>query len=87
VPGRKAPITLDSDRWMRDLVLKNQLVFGTVNAGRDAFEAGIRDIARFRELWPNAVARLITGRFPIEAHRDLLLGKATGIKNVIQFAA
>jgi threonine dehydrogenase-like Zn-dependent dehydrogenase len=87
VPGRKAPISLDADRWMRDLVLKNQLVFGTVNAGRDAFEAAIRDVARFRALWPDAVSRLITGRFPIEAHRELLLGRATGIKNVIQFAA
>ena len=87
VPGRKAPISVDTDKWMRDLVLKNQLVFGTVNAGRDAFEAAIRDVARFRELWPDAVTRLITGRFPIEAHRELLLGKATGIKNVIQFAA
>jgi len=87
VPGRKAPISVDADRWMRDLVLKNQLVFGTVNAGRDAFEAAIRDVARFRTLWPDAVSRLVTGRFPLEAHRELLLGKATGIKNVIQFAA
>lgn len=87
VPGRKAPISVDTDKWMRDLVLKNQLVFGTVNAGRDAFEAAIRDVARFRALWPDAVSSLITGRFPIEAHRDLLLGKANGIKNVIQFAA
>ena len=87
VPGRKAPISVDTDRWMRDLVLKNQLVFGTVNAGRDAFEAAIRDIARFRTLWPDAMAQLITGRFPLEAHRDLLLGRATGIKNVIQFTA
>jgi threonine dehydrogenase-like Zn-dependent dehydrogenase len=87
VPGRKAPISIDTDKWMRDLVLRNQLVFGTVNAGRDAFEAAIRDVARFRTLWPDAVRGLITGRFPIEAHRDLLLGKATGIKNVIQFAS
>jgi threonine dehydrogenase-like Zn-dependent dehydrogenase len=87
VPGRKAPISLDADRWMRDLVLKNQLVFGTVNAGRDAFEAAIRDLARFRSLWPDAVARLVTGRFPVEAHRELLLGKPSGIKNVIRFGA
>jgi threonine dehydrogenase-like Zn-dependent dehydrogenase len=87
VPGRKAPISIDTDKWMRDLVLKNQLVFGTVNAGRDAFEAAIRDVAKFRTLWPDAVRGLITGRYPIEAHRDLLLGKPTGIKNVIQFAS
>src|SRR5206468_4310600 len=37
VPGRKAPIEVDTDLIMRDLVLRNQLVLGTVNAGRDAF--------------------------------------------------
>src|SRR5262249_25663886 len=37
VPGRKGPISVDADLLMRNLVLKNQLVFGTVNAGGDAF--------------------------------------------------
>jgi threonine dehydrogenase-like Zn-dependent dehydrogenase len=83
VPGRKAPIEVDTDTIMRNLVLKNQIVFGTVNAGPDAFEAAIRDVGRFAERWPAAVRALITGRWPIEAYRDLLLGPATGIKNVL----
>jgi threonine dehydrogenase-like Zn-dependent dehydrogenase len=86
VPGRKAPIEVDTDLIMRDLVLKNQVVFGTVNAGRGTFEDAIRDLGVFMELWPNAVRALITGRYPIEAHRELLLGEAAGIKNVISFA-
>ena len=84
VPGRKAPIEVDTDLMMRNLVLKNQVVFGTVNAGRDSFEASIRDVGTFMNRWPNAVRSLITGRFPMEAHRDLLLGRAEGIKNVIK---
>lgn len=86
VPGRKAPITLDSDRWMRDLVLKNQVVFGTVNAGRDAFEAAIRDVEHFEKQWREAVRQLISGRYAPEDHRELLLGKPSGIKSVIRFA-
>lgn len=85
VPGRKAPIEVDTDLLMRDLVLKNQLVFGTVNAGRRTFEDAIRDLGVFTQRWPDAVRALITGRHPLEAHRDLLLGPATGIKNVIAF--
>jgi glucose 1-dehydrogenase len=84
VPGRKAPVEVDTDLMMRNLVLKNQVVFGTVNAGRNAFEAAIRDIGAFAASWPEAVRGLISGRFPMSAHRDLLLGKAGGIKNVIQ---
>jgi threonine dehydrogenase-like Zn-dependent dehydrogenase len=83
VPGRKAPIEVDTDLLMRDLVLKNQMVFGTVNAGRETFEDAIRDLAVFMGRWPDAVRSLITGRFPIESYRDLLLGPAAGIKNVI----
>jgi threonine dehydrogenase-like Zn-dependent dehydrogenase len=84
VPGRKRPIAVDTDLMMRNLVLKNQVVFGTVNAGRKAFEASIRDIGIFTERWPEAVKSLITGRFPMEAHADLLTGASRGIKNVIQ---
>ncbi|MGH7816300.1 MAG: glucose 1-dehydrogenase [Candidatus Binatia bacterium] len=84
VPGRKGPVEIDTDLMMRNLVLKNQVVFGTVNAGRDAFEASIRDLAMFKNAWPNAVKSLITGRFSMEDHRDLLVGKSSGIKNVIR---
>jgi threonine dehydrogenase-like Zn-dependent dehydrogenase len=84
VPGRKAPVEVDTDLLMRNLVLRNQVAFGTVNAGREAFEAAIRDLEIFHERWPQAVSSLITSRVPIEEHRDLLLGKAGGIKNVIK---
>lgn len=87
VPGRKAPIAVDTDLIMRNLVLKNQVVFGTVNANRDAFEAAINDLGVFVKRWPAAVRALITGRYPIEAYRDLLLGKPGGIKNVISLEA
>ena len=84
VPGRKGPVEVDTDLLMRNLVLKNQVVFGTVNAGRDAFEASIRDVELFAKRWPEAVQSLITGRFPMASYRDLLLGRNSGIKNVIR---
>ncbi|HZG52612.1 MAG TPA: zinc-binding dehydrogenase, partial [Pyrinomonadaceae bacterium] len=84
VPGRKAPVAVDTDLLMRNLVLRNQVAFGTVNAGREAFEAAIRDLEIFHRRWPQVVESLITSRVPIEEHRELLLGKAGGIKNVIK---
>ena len=83
VPGRKAPIQVDTDLIMRNLVLKNQVVFGTVNAARETFEAAIRDVGVFVKRWPDATRSLITGRFPMDAYRDLLVGRSGGIKNVI----
>ena len=86
VPGRKAPISIDADALMRNMVLKNQLVFGTVNAGPDAFEAAISDLSRFLGQWPRQVRSLITGRFHPEDAIGLLTGPARGIKNVVSFA-
>ncbi len=86
VPGRKAPVEVDTDLLMRNLVLKNQVVYGTVNAGRETFEAAIRDIETFVQRWPASVRKLITGRFPVTAYDDLLRGPARGIKNVLAFA-
>src|SRR5262249_43592089 len=86
VPGRKAPSEVDTDLLMRNLVLKNQVAFGTVNAGRDAFEAAIRDLGSFVSRWPRSVAGLITGRFSPGDYEGLLIGKAQGIKNVIAFS-
>jgi len=86
VPGRKAPVELDVDGWMRNLVLRNQLVLGTVNAGRDAFEAAVRDLEAALARWPAAVAGLVSGRHPLERHAELLLGRSAGIKQVLCFA-
>lgn len=84
VPGLKGPAPVDTDTIMRNMVLKNQVLLGTVNAGRDAFEAAIRDLGEFQMRWPDALRRLITGRYRVgEAHQPLL--STEGIKNVIQF--
>ena len=83
IPPHKPAIPVEADILMRDMVLKNQAIVGTVNADRPAFENAIRDLGAFKQRWPKALSAVISGRFPIEAYRELLLGKATGIKNVI----
>ncbi len=86
VPGRKGPIELEADDLMRNMVLSNQLVFGTVNAGPDAFHASVADLKRFYDRWPEQVKALITGRFNPDQAEELLLGPPSGIKRVVTFA-
>lgn len=83
VPRQKAPASVETDRIMKNLVLKNQLLLGTVNAGRETFEAAVRDLERFTARWPRAVPSLLTGRYPIDAFRDVVSGRTGGIKEVI----
>lgn len=86
VPGRKAPIEVDADLIMQNLVLKNQLVFGTVNASAEAFEAAIADLVVFHDRWPGPLGALVTGRYAPEACLALLLTPSTGIKSVVRFS-
>jgi threonine dehydrogenase-like Zn-dependent dehydrogenase len=83
VPGRRGPIQVDADVLMRRLVLNNQVVFGTVNASRESFEAAVRDLGDLSTRWPRALRSLISARHPLSAYRDQLLAPPTGIKNVL----
>jgi threonine dehydrogenase-like Zn-dependent dehydrogenase len=85
VPSLKAPIEMNTDLLMRNIVLKNQLVFGTVNAGAEDFDAAIRDIGVFLQRWPDATSALITSRVAPETAPGLLRDPSGGIKNVISF--
>ena len=85
VPDHKAPIEVDTALLIRDHVLKNQAVLGSVNADSANFEAAIRDLSVFKQRWPRALRSLITGYSPIELAPQLLLGNTGGIKNVVTF--
>lgn len=83
IPAPKPPMPIEADNLMRDLVLKNQMVLGTVNADRAAFESAIRDLGVFKERWPGAIGSVITGRHRLDDYRELLVGDKSGIKSVI----
>jgi threonine dehydrogenase-like Zn-dependent dehydrogenase len=85
VPGANEPIEIDLDRIMRNIVLKNQVVFGTVNASRGAFEASVRQLEQFMTLFPDAVRSLITHKERLENAPALLRGSG-GIKRVVAVA-
>jgi glucose 1-dehydrogenase len=82
VPGRKHRIEVAGDAIMRNLVLRNQAVLGTVNAGRVDFESAAHDLLAIRRRWPGALEALITGRYPMPQFCDRATGSG-GIKDVI----
>ena len=83
IPAPMEAIGIEADQIMRNIVLKNQVVVGTVNADRAAFQGAIRDLGTFLYKWPDELRAVITGRFSIDSYQELLLGARTGIKNVI----
>ena len=85
VPGVRAPVEIDAERIMRNLVLNNQVLCGTVNAGRASFEEAVQDLESFMRRFPAAVRALITDRVSLDEARDAVLSRG-GIKSVIKVA-
>lgn len=86
VPGKHPSTSIDTDKIMSNLVLKNQCILGTVNAGKDAFENAVADLTAFHQTWPAAVKSLITGRYPLERFAEPIHSDE-GIKNIVEIAA
>jgi len=83
VPAMGEPVSGDLRRWMRDIVLQNQVILGTVNAGPSAYKQAVILLERFMGLFPQAVRALIR-RAPLDQALKVTQ-KAQGIKDVISF--
>ncbi|HEY6565203.1 MAG TPA: glucose 1-dehydrogenase, partial [Pirellulaceae bacterium] len=66
IPAPRPAIGIEADTLMRNLVLKNQVAVGTVNADPEAFEGAIRDLGLFLKRWPDALRAIISGRYAMD---------------------
>ncbi len=73
-------ISLDAEALNRDMVLENDVVFGTVNANRRHYELAATALAAADPAW---LERLITRRVPLNRWREALERRRTDVKNVI----
>lgn len=64
VPGDQRPVNVDGADIMRKLVLKNQVMLGSVNASIAHFEMGLADLNAASKKWPGLVQKLITQKIP-----------------------
>jgi glucose 1-dehydrogenase len=83
VPPEDATAELNVGRALRNLVLRNEVVFGAVNAGRRDHLSAIRHLEQFMVLFPDSVRKLITDRVPL-AEVPQILTQKRGIKGVVQ---
>ena len=60
VTGGDRMIEVPADRINLDFVLGNKVMVGTVNANREYFETGVRDLAQCSALFPGWLERLLT---------------------------
>jgi threonine dehydrogenase-like Zn-dependent dehydrogenase len=84
IPRHANPIPVDTSALLYNLVLKNQVILGTVNAAPFHFRTAISDLGIFSNRFPGVLPKLVTERFAIERFREPL-AQNIGIKNVIAF--
>ena len=89
VTGGMRRVEVPSDAINLDFVLGNKVMFGTVNANREHFEAGVRDLAISEAQYPGWLARLLTHRVEgLDRFQDALslLGTPGAIKVFVEVA-
>ena len=88
IPGGDRPLQLDGAELIRRLVLRNQVMIGSVNASRDHFQMAVDDLAHAQLLWGDHLARLITHRHSATDFETALRQHTPEeIKSVIEWAA
>jgi len=60
ITGGKAQTEVPSDKINIEWVLGNKLLLGSVNANREHFEAGIKDLALGEVMYPNVLHKILT---------------------------
>ena len=81
------PLSVDAGRMMRDLVLENQIMFGSVNAGVAHFKQAVLDLESAEKKWNGVIQQLITSRTPHAQFQDVFQKRNPDeIKAVIAWA-
>jgi threonine dehydrogenase-like Zn-dependent dehydrogenase len=83
IPAPTAPAAVPLDRIMKDIVLNNQAIIGTVNAGRSAFGLAIHKLEQAMYLVPDSVRAIITNRVSLDAAPDVLR-EPHGVKDIVR---
>ncbi len=88
IPGEALPFKVNGAAIMRRLVLSNQAVVGSVNAGRKHFQAAVEDLEQVQRTWGNGLQRMVTHRFPYQRFTEAIeLHSPEEIKTVVEWAS
>lgn len=87
IPGGDAAMSIHGGDLIRRLVLRNQVMLGSVNESIAHFHMAVDDLAAARQRWGDLIQRIITHRFPYTAFGSALRDhRPDEIKAVLQWA-
>jgi len=83
IDGRPGAVGLERRLIGVDVVLENRAVFGSVNANRVDWLAGVDELERARRRWPEALERFVGLRVPLERWEEAFAHR--GVKATLVF--
>ena len=87
IPGGDRPLQVDGPELVRQLVLDNQIMLGSVNAARGHFQMAVDDLSTAQFRWGAHIAGLITNHYPFSRFAELVANHPPdAIKEVIEWA-
>ncbi|TAM80572.1 MAG: alcohol dehydrogenase [Acidobacteria bacterium] len=72
IPGGDRPVQIDGAALMRQLVLRNQVMIGSVNASRKHFEMAVEDLGKAYKTWRKTMEQIITHVVPCPDFAEVL---------------
>ena len=87
IPRSTRMVASEGYATLSRLVEKNQIVLGSLDADRGAYERAAALLGRFMKRWPHAVRALFDARVPLEHGDELLRRSPGGLKSVIDLIA
>ncbi len=87
VTGGDKTVLEPTDQINQDLVLRNNVVFGSVNANPRHFRMGVRDLAATEKKHPHLLEKLITQRLPWTQHKVWFTQRGPGIKTTLEIGS
>jgi len=70
-PGEMNP-EVDINAIFSRMVMGNQVIFGSIKAGRDAFESAVKHLTELADLYADALSSLLTDTFPLDEYERIL---------------
>lgn len=87
IPAGDRPMTINAGTLLQQLVLKNQILLGSVNASLHHYQMAVDDLNACLQRWPDAIKAVITEKIPYrQFDKALHQHSANEIKVVVDWS-
>jgi threonine dehydrogenase-like Zn-dependent dehydrogenase len=86
IPFGDRPVTVSGAELMKQMVLKNQILLGSVNAGHNHYLQAVDELVKIKKSFGRTISRMITERVPYERFNEVLaLHSPDEIKTIVEW--